>query len=271
MDRRFRFGIVAAQASDGAQWAETARRIEGLGYDTLLVPDNLGGLAPFAALTAGATATTTLRVGSYVLAAPYRSPADVAWGSATLDLLSGHRFELGVGAGRPAAAGEAAQLERGFGTFAERVEQVASTIEAARQGTPGLRVLAAGSGRTFLERVASLVDTVALGLPPEADETALAAKVSVLREAAATRADDIELNVNLLAIGNETPPWMRQHLGLDVADLAARGSAAVLTGSIEQMVDTLKRRRDTLGISYIVTNAAFMDALAPVVARLTAT
>ena len=53
-----------------------------------------------------------------------------------------------------------------------------------------------------------------------------------------------------------------------MAELAAQGSAAVLTGSVEQMADTLQRRRDAFGISYVVTNAAFMTALAPVVERL---
>jgi probable F420-dependent oxidoreductase len=271
MDRRFRFGIVAAQAKDGQQWAATARQVEGLGYESLLVPDNLSGLAPFPALAVAAAATTTLTVGTYVLAAPYRPPAEVGWESATLDLLSGNRFQLGLGAGRPAAAAEAERLGREFGTFGERVDEVVAAIEAARERAPGLRVLVAGSGPRLLERLVPYADTIALGLPPTADEDALAAKVALLRGLAGERADDIELNVNLLAVGTETPPWLRQHLGIEVADLAAQGSAAVLTGSLDDMVDTLSRRRDLLGISYVVTNAGFMAALAPVVERLAGT
>jgi probable F420-dependent oxidoreductase len=266
--RPFRFGIVAAQARDGGQWAETARQVESLGYSTLLIPDNLRGLAPSVALAAAASATTTLRVGSYVLAAPYRSPADVAWQSASLDLLSGNRFELGIGAGRPAAAAEAEQLGRPFGPFAERVEQVGATIAAVRERAPEVPVLVAGSGERLLALAADHADAVAIGLPPQADEDALAAKVATLRTMAGPRFADLELNVNLLAIGDETPPWLRQFIGVEVSELAAQGSAAVLTGSVDEMVDVLQRRRERCGISYVVTNAAFLQALAPVVERL---
>jgi probable F420-dependent oxidoreductase len=271
MDRTFRFGVVAAGAQDGRQWSALAQRVEELGYAILLTPDNLSGISPLPALAAAAAATSTLRVGSYVLAAPYRSPAQVAWDTAAMAALSDGRFELGIGAGRPAAAGEAELLGREFGRFDERVAEVAATIHAVKERVPSQRVLVAGSGRRLLELAAAQADSIAIGLGPEADEAALIEKVGVLRELAGPGADDIELNVNLLAVGDETPPWLRQHIGLDVADLAARGSAAVLTGSVSQMADRLQRRRDAAGISYVVTNAGFMDALAPVVRRLAGT
>ena len=50
-------------------------------------------------MTAAAAATSRLRVGSYVLANDYRHPLVMAREAATLDLLSGGRFELGLGAG----------------------------------------------------------------------------------------------------------------------------------------------------------------------------
>ena len=98
----FRFGVVAAQARSGEEWAEKARRVESLGYATLVIPDNIQyTLAPLLALAAAAAATHTLRVGTYVLANDYRNPVMLAKEAATLDLLSGGRFELGIGAGRP--------------------------------------------------------------------------------------------------------------------------------------------------------------------------
>jgi hypothetical protein len=136
---------------------------------------------------------------------------------------------------------------------------------------PGIRVVVAGSGPRLLAAVVSEVDTLALGLGPEKDGAALADTVALVRGLAGERADDIELNVNLLAVGDEAPPWLRQVVGADLSELAARGSAAVLTGSTGQMVDRLRRRRDDLGISYVVTNAAYLDALAPVVERLAGT
>src|SRR5947199_8798905 len=94
--RPFRFGVVVAQARSGEEWAEKARRIEALGYATLIVPDNIEHtLAPFPALAVAAAATRTLRVGSYVYANDYRNPVVLAKDAATLDFLPGGRFELG--------------------------------------------------------------------------------------------------------------------------------------------------------------------------------
>src|SRR5690348_2021823 len=130
--RRFRFGAVAGFSRNGQEWAATARRVEQLGFSTLLCPDVTGTFAPFQALSAAAAATSTLRVGSYVLAAPLRTPGAVAWETASLDALSGGRFELGLGAGRPAAARDAARLGLPFGAPAERIAQLEATIAAVR-------------------------------------------------------------------------------------------------------------------------------------------
>ena len=87
-------------AVDRAAWREQARRAEALGYDVLLVADHLtDSLAPIPALMAAADATTTLRIGSFVLANDFRHPALVAREAATVDLLTDGRFELGLGAG----------------------------------------------------------------------------------------------------------------------------------------------------------------------------
>src|SRR5215467_13732785 len=100
----FRFGVVSAFAPSGEHWLATARRVESLGFATLVIPDNLRHtLAPMPALAAAAAATQTLRIGTYVLANDYRNPLMLAKEAATLDLLSGGRLELGVGAGRPTA------------------------------------------------------------------------------------------------------------------------------------------------------------------------
>src|SRR5690349_8642176 len=109
-EREFRFGVVAGTAATGAEWAATARRAEDLGYDTFLVPDTLHTLEPFAALATAATATRTLRVGTYVLSAPNRSAGMVAWQTESLQRLSGGRFELGIGGGRPGAERDAEAL-----------------------------------------------------------------------------------------------------------------------------------------------------------------
>ena len=99
--RPFRFGVVAAGARSGDEWVEKARRIESLGYATLVVPDNIEHtFAPMPALAVAVAATRTLRVGTYVVANDYRNPVMLAKEAAMLDFLSGGRFELGMSASR---------------------------------------------------------------------------------------------------------------------------------------------------------------------------
>ena len=45
-------------------------------------------------------------------------------------------------------------------------------------------------------------------------------------------------------------------------------SPYVLIGTVEQMIEDLQVRRDRWGISYCVVHEPYMDAFAPVVARL---
>ncbi len=98
--RPFRFGVSAHKARSKEAWVAKARKAESLGYSTLLVPDHLGDqLAPVAALVAAAEATQTLRIGSLVFDNDFRHPVMLAKEAATLDFLSGGRFEMGLGAG----------------------------------------------------------------------------------------------------------------------------------------------------------------------------
>ena len=285
-ERRFRFGAVAGFGRTGQEWAATARHIEQLGFSTLLCPDGTGTLAPFQALSVAAAATSTLRLGSYVLAAPLRTPGEVAWETASLDVLSGGRFELGLGAGRPAAERDAARLGLPFGAPAERVSRIQQTIEAVRaryaasdeasrndavRGVqqPRPPVLVAGTGPRMLDLASREAGTLALGLPPQSTEDDLAAKADQVRAIAGHGFDRLELNVNIVLVGDEFPPHAASWLGADPRALLRNGSITVLAGSARQMADTLLRRRDRSGVSYISVNAQFADAFAPVVELLT--
>jgi alkanesulfonate monooxygenase SsuD/methylene tetrahydromethanopterin reductase-like flavin-dependent oxidoreductase (luciferase family) len=72
-------------------------------------------------------------------------------------------------------------------------------------------------------------------------------------------------------IGTGRPAAARHVLGVDPAELRDRDTLAALRGSPTEMADELRRRRDTLGFSYIVVSDAFLDVLAPVVERLVGT
>jgi probable F420-dependent oxidoreductase len=284
-ERRFRFGAVAGFSRTGQQWAATARHVEQLGFSTLLCPDGTGTLAPFQALGAAAAVTSTLRLGSYVLAAPLRTPGEVAWEAATLDLLSGGRFELGLGAGRPAAERDAGRLGLPFGTPAERISRIEQTLQALRARYAGSDdasrqdavrgvqqprppVLLAGTGPAMLRLATREADILALGLQPQSTEEDLAAKSGQVRVIAGDRFDQLELNLNIALVGEEFPPQAASWLGTDPGELIRHGSIAVLVGSARQMADSLLRRRDRSAVSYISVNALFADQFAPVIELL---
>lgn len=285
-DRGFRFGAVAAFGRTGQEWAATARRLEGFGFSTLLCPDTTGTFAPFQALSAAAAATGKLRVGTYVLASPLRTPATVAWEAASLDVLSGGRFELGLGAGRPGAARDAERLGLPFGTPGERVDRIEQTLAAVRaryaaavegrgahDAVRGVQqpcppVLLAGTGPRMLRLAAREADVLALGLPPRSTLEDLAAKTKQLRELDAEGFDRLELNLNIALVGEQIPPHAESWLGADPRELIRGGSITVLVGSPRQMADTLLEWRERAAVSYISVNAQFAEAFAPVVELL---
>ena len=267
---------------------------ESLGYATLLIPDTLGAtLALLPALAFAAVATRSIRLGTYVLANDFRNPVLLARECAALDFLSGGRLELGLGAGRPDAEADNRRLGIPFESGGARVERLAEAlgiIKALLGGQPAQAgphyaigesevfprpiqqprppILIAGAGRRLLALAAREADIVALAVRPDAPVAEFEQKIGWLREAAGERFEQIELNLNLVAVGSELPPWLATRMQIDMAQLAQSGSPAILTGTTDDMCDQLVARREALGISYITVSDAFMEALAPVVARL---
>src|SRR5919106_2955072 len=132
----FRFGVINEHMTTRQHWIAQARRAEGLGFATMLirdhfVPDFFGDqFAPFAALMAAASVTTTLRIGNLVIDNDYRHPVVLAKEAATLDLLSDGRFELGLGAGWLQTEYEQAGLPFGPpGVRISRMEEAISVLK----------------------------------------------------------------------------------------------------------------------------------------------
>jgi hypothetical protein len=92
--------------------------------------------------------------------------------------------------------------------------------------------------------------------------------VGWLREASGGAFDRLELNINLMAVGDRVPSWAAQRMGVSARALAESGAVAALVGTPEEMRDVLLRRREDLGLSYVVVSDELMEALAPVVERL---
>jgi probable F420-dependent oxidoreductase len=132
----FRFGVNVRHAKSRAEWQETARKIEGLGYATLTLPDHLTDMiAPMPALVSAAEATTTLRVGANVLNNDLRHPLLVAREAAAVDLLTDGRLQLGLGAGSIQAEYEQAGLRFDRGrTRVERLGEAVTIIKGLLKG-----------------------------------------------------------------------------------------------------------------------------------------
>jgi len=110
-----------------AEWTAGAARVEALGFDGLAVADHPGLTAsPFVALAAAAPATRSLALGTAVVNTGVREPLDVAADAATLDLVSGGRAFLGVGAGHTPA--EWAAVGRSYPSVGERVARCAEVV-----------------------------------------------------------------------------------------------------------------------------------------------
>jgi probable F420-dependent oxidoreductase len=108
--------------------AETARKVESLGYSTLLLPDHFTEqLAPIPALMSAAGATTSLRVGSFVFGNDYHHPAMLAKETATMDLLTDGRLEVGIGAGW--FQGEYQQAGLPFDPPATRIDRMEESVQ----------------------------------------------------------------------------------------------------------------------------------------------
>jgi probable F420-dependent oxidoreductase len=267
-DRPFRFGVVAGYAPNVDSVTTLARRAEELGYDTVVTPDPLGEHDPLTALAAVAAATTRLHFGTFVLAVSYRDSRLLAWQAQTLHGLSGGRFELGLGTGRPDAARHVERLGREFGSGAQRVAWLADTVAEVKRSADRPRLLLAGAGPKLLDLAAKEADIVSLTWRPQTTEAEADVVIDRFRQAARSRVGEIELNLNLIAVGDTPAPWVERFIGTTTAELAKAGAVTVLPGTPDQCVETLQRWRERWGVSYITVNAGFLEQFAPVVAKL---
>jgi probable F420-dependent oxidoreductase len=292
----FRFGVVAGQETSGQAWFEKARRIEDLGFATMVVPDTLPySFAPFTALAAASGVTSSLRLGTYVVANDYRHPVMLAKDAATLDFICGGRLELGIGAGRPNAAADYAMLGQPFASGGVRVDRLhealqiikpllrGETVEftgahyavshatitprAAQRDVP---ILMAAGQRRLLSLAAREADIIALAIQPSTGEAQVDERLGWIRGAAGARMASIQININLMAVGGRVPKQIEMSMGQDAArQLAESDAIPVLKGSTEQMCDRLLWLRERFGINYVLVADQLMEALAPVVQRLT--
>jgi probable F420-dependent oxidoreductase len=113
-----------------SQWRDEVRRIEDLGFTTVAVSDHFShgwSMDPIVAMTVAAEATTTLRVLGMVFCNDFRHPVLLHKSMANLDVFSGGRVEIGLGAGWQHEDHDAAGLT--FDDVHTRLDRLAESID----------------------------------------------------------------------------------------------------------------------------------------------
>jgi probable F420-dependent oxidoreductase len=308
--RPFRFGVMAHKARSSAEWVETARRVEGLGYSTLVMADHFGDqLSPVPALATAAAVTESLRVGALVFCNDFRHPAELAKETATIDLLSDGRLEVGLGAGwmtedyawtgipndppgvRIDRMIEAIAVLRGlwgeeafsFEGQHYRISEMKGRPRPVQAGGPPLVV--GGGGKRVLSTAARLADIVGVNpnvgegkFGPEAAASmsadATEQKLGWVRDAAGDRFDEIEISIlKFVTIVTDDRDDVAGKVGgaMGMDGSTALASPHMLIGSAEQLIDELVEQRERWQGSYVTVQADAYEAFAPVVAALAGT
>ncbi|MGZ4650584.1 MAG: LLM class flavin-dependent oxidoreductase [Kineosporiaceae bacterium] len=262
----------APRGSPGPRWVDRARDLEAAGWETLLAPDTLATASPFPALAAASAATSILRLRTWVVAAPLRTPGALVREAAAVQALSEGRFELGIGPGRPDAEAEAARLDAPWGRAVERIDQVVRAVAAVREHvTPVPPVAVSAGGNRMVAAAAGLVtgpeDRIALAVGPLATLDELAAAARRVHDIAGRR---VRLSHQVSGIGDSVPFWLRRQ-GLDAGVFRDHGAAGWFpSDDPDAIAATLTERARTLGIDEVVVPAELAEAFAPVLAGLRA-
>jgi probable F420-dependent oxidoreductase len=253
--RPFRFLADARGIGSVRDLAETARRAEAIGIDTLVVPDHLiPQLSPVPALAVVAAVSDRLRIGAFVHNNDLRHPAVLAQDLASLDVLSEGRLDVAIGAGWNRAEYEA--IGMAFHPAPVRQARLAEAITVLKgcfgpepfsfagehytisdydgQPKPVQRphppFLIGGGGRRTLELAAREANIVGLApriLPNGAPDPRSATvegtreKIEWIRTAAGDRFEGLELN----AYPSMTGISVTEHAHREASELADRLAA----------------------------------------------
>jgi probable F420-dependent oxidoreductase len=302
----FSFAVQATPAKIGDDWAALAQRAEQLGYRALLLPDHVGSGGPITAMAFAGAVTTTLRVGTLMMAIDFRNPVTMSEELVTLDRLTSGRTEIGLGAGWMVRDYERAgvpmlsseeridKLEEVVGLVRDlwahrRIEHESArfVLRGPQVGpTPSrpspLIVLGGGSPRMLrlAARTADIVSvsasmSVGRATAPLGSSALFASFERRVAAIGATAADAGRTpEIQCLAFTTRVTDRAREYVeayvcesfGLPADDVMR--SPLALVGTVDEIAEKIATCRERLGISYWVMKADAMDDLAPVIAAL---
>jgi probable F420-dependent oxidoreductase len=229
---------------------------------------------------------------------------------ATLDLFSGGRIEVGLGAGWIEAEYDAMGVP--YDRPGIRIERLGEVIDVLRssfvpglldvegahnvravgfEGTPKTLqqpappIAVGGAGRRVLELAARKADIVCINrdnragrVVPEGNRSSRPSdtleRIGWVRDAARDRFEDIVFEVGAYYISLTDDTQGAAELWgrrLGIPTEDALSNPHVLIGTVDSICDQLEERRERFRISYLTVRDAKIEAFAPVVARLSGT
>jgi probable F420-dependent oxidoreductase len=281
VDKPFRFGVMCSVGTSSADVRDKARRMESLGYYSILYNDHYAGpgrameesnhapqpVASIPAVVVAAEATSTLKVGFRVIATDYHNPVVLAKELATIDLFSEGRLEIGLGAGWITKEYEAMGIP--FDPASVRITRLGETIDVIRACMGDGPVDVSGAHGVHASGFEGSPKPIQKPSPP----IAVGGGARKVLELAAGKADIVAFNVNnragkispqgtQLSTAEETAKmveWVRQAAGPRWDDLQleigayftaitddAKGVAEALSGYFGLGVDEILRHPHAL-------------------------
>ena len=299
----FRFSLQSFNTESPQSWRNLIAKTEALGYSSFFLADHflsqgealdstghppqMLGATP--AIAMALEQTSTLRVGCRVFCNDYRHPFTLIKEAATLDYLSGGRYEFGLGAGW--IRNEYGAVNLPFDEFSERFDRFAETVQAYKAfmsgepiqidgetlkwsgfyGTPAPAqkpyppIMIGGGSRKILRYAGEHADIVSLNFNNRSGvigadgmnsgmADATRQKIQWIKDGAGDRFNEIEIEIgayNTIITDHPQPvaQAMGDALGMSADDILQHPHC--LIGSVDFICDELQRRRDEYGISYV--------------------
>ena len=319
----FRFAVQSFNAESGSAWRDKVVRAEALGYSAFHLADHIIGpgpalartnhpiqtLAAVPAMAYAAAVTSTIRIGCRVFCVDYHNPVVLIKEAMTIDMLSGGRLELGLGAGWIKEEYTAIGIE--MDSAATRIDRLADVIAGTKaycldqelnlknttlnwqefQGVPKPvqqphpPIMVGGGSPRVLRLGGREANIVSLNfnnragiIGPDGVHSSTAAatlkKIEWIREGAGDRFDEVEIEIGayftfVMDDATQVISNFARMYGFTEAEMTAYPHA--LFGSVDVICEELQRRRDHYGISYITIGDDVMEAFAPVVTKLSGT
>ncbi|WP_280425997.1 TIGR03621 family F420-dependent LLM class oxidoreductase [Nocardia carnea] len=263
-------------------------------------------LAPIAAMAVAAAVTTTLRIGCRVFCADYHVPGVLMKEATTLDLLTDGRLEFGIGGGwsapeyramgvafRPAAQ-RVAKLAEVVGLFKahcsgeqlDRTGEYVTSVGYAGLPRPVQRphppLMIGGSRRRVLSLAGREADIASISNVPfdpidaagRTPQQEAARRLAFVRDAAGDRfaALDIESSPFFATVTTDPDAALAEVSKImNVSPDGLGDHPNVLAGTVPEIADRLRERRELFGANYITVQQTEFAAFAPVVELLTGT